>query len=263
MKSILLIIVCFLSISWTCSKNSKISSQNLQRQLASSDGDNKTLRASGLNNKIPHAFNYKETKTWLQHYESKLKENRYIPVKQLESKAQQGDAEFQFLLGLSYYKRFTRSSHKKALNWLEKASLQQHFKAKYYLARLYMDGKAAPQDEKKAIQLMSESATQGFELAEYIFGLWLNENFIKLGKTYPTNWKTPFYWVQKAARKDLTLAQTTLAYYYFKGLGTKPNLMKAWAWADQSLKNSYVSGDEKLSRLVTNLTTALIIKRKS
>ena len=72
-------------------------------------------------------------------------------IKEIKSRALQGDAEAQYLL--AYCLQFGKAvdqSHEKAIDWYKKSAMQGHMPAQHNLGYLYMQGKGVEQDYTQA-----------------------------------------------------------------------------------------------------------------
>lgn len=80
---------------------------------------------------------------------------------QLESLAEQGEADAQYLLGLRYARGENAPADMyKALYWWEKAAIRKHPDALYELGRRYRLGEGVEQDVRKATRMLRQLAEQ-------------------------------------------------------------------------------------------------------
>lgn len=81
----------------------------------------------------------------------------------LQTRANQGDAEAQFRLGVFYAEgdSFTGPDFKQAVRWYRQAADQGHAGAQVNLGLLYIDGLGVPQDYPKAAEWFRQAALQG------------------------------------------------------------------------------------------------------
>ena len=85
-----------------------------------------------------------------------------------KSKAEQGDATAQNVLGIMYYNgEGVPQDYKKALHWYTKAAEQGNVKAQFSLGAKYYDGEGVPQDYKKALHWFTKAAEQGDATSKY------------------------------------------------------------------------------------------------
>jgi hypothetical protein len=79
-------------------------------------------------------------------------------------KAEQGDAEGQYNLGMLYYEGHgVRQDYATARQWWEQAAAQGNAAAQYNLGMLYRKGRGVPQDDVQARQWYAKAAAQGDE----------------------------------------------------------------------------------------------------
>lgn len=90
-----------------------------------------------------------------------------VSVAGLTKKAESGDAESQYKLGLMYYEgEAVPKDFKKSFQWCEKAALQGHAKAMHSMGFLYFKGDGVPKDLRMAYAYFTNSAARGFEMAK-------------------------------------------------------------------------------------------------
>lgn len=92
-------------------------------------------------------------------------------MKELEKKAEQGDADAQFNLGAMYDEgRDVPRDYRKAFRWYSKAADQGILEAQNNLGTMYHHGEGVSQDHKKAIGWYQKAADQGVAQAQYNLG---------------------------------------------------------------------------------------------
>ena len=92
-------------------------------------------------------------------------------IKELENKAEQGDADAQFSLGRIYSQgEGVKQDYVKARKWYEAAAAQGNAAAQNNLGAMYFDGKKARQDYAKAQEWWEKAAAQGHGTAQYNLG---------------------------------------------------------------------------------------------
>ena len=88
------------------------------------------------------------------------------------TKAEQGDADAQFDLGLAYYSgQGVPQDDKEAVKWFRKVAEQGNAKAQSNLGVMYDTGQGVPQDYKEAVKWYRKAAEQGDAPAQYNLGL--------------------------------------------------------------------------------------------
>ena len=116
-----------------------------------------------------------------------------------QSKANQGDADAQFILGLLYSRGIgTPQDTKQAVYWYTKAAEQGHVQAQYKLGRLYRfsGDDEFPQDYKQSVYWYTKAAEQGHILAQNKLG-----KIYEYGEEAPQDYKQAFFWYTKAAEQ--------------------------------------------------------------
>ena len=156
-------------------------------------------------------------------------------IKQLQSTAEQGDAEAQYKLGFLLYQaeRYTEALHfilrsarngnrdaeflmgsfyKKgfpnlelnpnlAFNWFLKAAQQEHLKATNEVGYSYFYGEGVEKDKEQAIYWLKKAANQGFHVAMYNLGVLFFKSKDK---------EQAIYWLKKAIQKGNKQARELL-----------------------------------------------------
>ena len=79
-----------------------------------------------------------------------------------KTKAQAGDTEAQFVLGIMYANGSgVEQDFKEAVKWFRKAAHQGYARAQYNLGGMYRDGLGVEQDLKEAVKWYQKAAEQG------------------------------------------------------------------------------------------------------
>lgn len=94
------------------------------------------------------------------------------PTEELRAKAEKGDAESQFILGLIYSTGDGGPMNKaEAVKWYRKAAEQGHTRAQFLLGVMYSNGRGIPKDEIEAVKWWRKAAEQGEAKAQFHLGL--------------------------------------------------------------------------------------------
>lgn len=99
------------------------------------------------------------------------REDYVAALKGYEPRANAGEAEAQYRLGLMY--RFGWGVEKDsviAVRWLQRAADQLHVAAMTELGNMYRLGRGAPEDPKRAAQLLRDAAARGNGFAQLAIG---------------------------------------------------------------------------------------------
>jgi TPR repeat protein len=87
-------------------------------------------------------------------------------------KAEQGDAQAQFNLGVMYdYGQGVTQDDKQAVKWYRKAAEQGHPSAQTSLGVMYGRGQGVRQDDKQAVKWYRKAAEQGYVQAQFNLGV--------------------------------------------------------------------------------------------
>ena len=88
-----------------------------------------------------------------------------------QEKAEQGDANAQFMLGNMYRQgKGVSQDYKQAVSWYRKAADQGLAKAQLMLGVMYYEGRGVTQDYKQAVSWYRKAAEQGFAQAQTLLG---------------------------------------------------------------------------------------------
>jgi len=125
---------------------------------------------------------------------------------ELVKKAEAGDAEAQYCLGLSYINKDQIANEKEAAKWLTKSAEQGNAKAQFNLGALYDRGAGVTKDMKEAVTWWTKSAEQGHADAQNALG-YLYEG----GRGVTKDMKEAVKWWTKSAEQGNPLAKEKLA----------------------------------------------------
>lgn len=153
-------------------------------------------------------------------------------------KAQKGDAEAQFQLGLCYYngENGAEEDNDQAFAWFSKAGSQGHADAIYYIGNCYNGGYGVEKDYNKAIEYYHQAVNKGSNKAMNKIGLcyWNGEGVAK-------DYNIANDWFLKAGEAGNEYGYSNLGNSYRDGDGVEKDLNKAlelYAKAD-SIKERY------------------------
>jgi TPR repeat protein len=107
--------------------------------------------------------------SWFRHF---FNRSQSASLANTQSKAEQGDAEAQFSLGLKFATgSATMQDYPKAALWYLKAASQNHPLAQFNLGLMFAGGQGVAQDEAQAMMWMRLAAQQGDAGAQYHLGM--------------------------------------------------------------------------------------------
>jgi TPR repeat protein len=145
-------------------------------------------------------------------------------------KAEAGDAESQYELGLRYYHGTDVSQdYREAIKWYTKAAEQGHALSQLNLGMMYDEGKGVPQDYKEAAKWYTKAAEQGLAPAQSNLGLMYAE-----GQGVPQDYIKAVQWYTKAAKQGYAKAQYNLGAMYANGYGVPEDYIEAYKWINLS-----------------------------
>lgn len=171
------------------------------------------------------------------------------------AKAQVGDAEAQYAIGLVYAKgEGVKQDYKLAAVWLTKAAEQGYSGAQYILGLMYDVGEGVTQDDKQAINWLTKSAEQGSSDAQRA----LADKFYD-AKDY----KSAVYWLTKAAEQGVVEAQFNLGIMYSSVFGTGIDYEQAVKWLTKAADQGHVEAQYRLGYIQANRTDGFADYSKS
>jgi len=118
------------------------------------------------------------------------------PIQQLHKKAEKGDAEAQFNLGLLYDRgQGVPKDKREALRWYRLAATQGDTFAQNSLGDNYWEGTGVPKDDKEAVRWWRLAADKGFAPAQHSLGKLLAGG----GQGVPADKANAYMWLALSA----------------------------------------------------------------
>ena len=142
-------------------------------------------------------------------------------------RAERGDPEAQFAIGVIYRDGLTGAANPRAAaKWLERAARQGHAPAQLAIGRLYAAGSGVAQNFARAAGWYRNAAVRsGYDVAQYALGaLYFN------GRGVENDFGAAVDWFKKAAMQGHAGAQSVLGAMYEKGWGIDRDLVSAYVW---------------------------------
>ncbi|MBQ8602496.1 MAG: sel1 repeat family protein [Bacteroides sp.] len=173
-------------------------------------------------------------------------------MKELIKQAKQGDAEAQFLLGLTYYNGdVLENSPEKAFRWWMKATKQEYIFAMPYLVYCYEQGYGTKVDKKKAFVYCKKAAEHGdvdvqTHLARTYYDCFVIEET-------EANKEKILKWARMGAKLGNVDAQLKLGVIYYKGEVVEQNYDLAMYW----LKKAYEEGKTEAFEYIKEICKAM------
>jgi hypothetical protein len=156
---------------------------------------------------------------------------------QLLSKAQKGDSDAQYQLGLLYERGSSEipPDQVKAVKWFTGLANQGDRRGENALGIAYMHGNGIPEDQAVGFEWFYKAALKGYPPAQFnLAGAYYR------GRGTPKNDKEAFEWFVEAAKNGESSAQQTLCTQYQNNRLVEPDPTMAYAWclvAKQSSNN--------------------------
>lgn len=151
----------------------------------------------------------------------------------------------QYLLGLLYLngdKEFHVDRNcQKAVELLTKSWKAEIADAGHALATMYYHGVCVEKNIDKARELATQTAQEGYILAQRMLGLaYVSEKWEEL---YPYDVGKGIYWLSKAGNSGDSVASGELSYIYIEGVGVPQDDKKYFYWLNKSIFTKYEEGN--------------------
>jgi hypothetical protein len=157
-------------------------------------------------------------------------------------KAEQGDPESQFCLGVCYWDgKGLEKNFVKAVEWWSRAAEQDHNAAQYNLGCSYIYGAGIQQNSQKAFEWFNRSAQSGFAHAQHSLGM-----CYKHGEGVEADPCMALEWFTQSAQQGNAMAQAALGCCYYFGEGVEKNDAEAVEWFHKSAAQGYTGGQSLL-----------------
>lgn len=171
--------------------------------------------------------------------------------KDLLAKAEAGDSEAQYLLGMAILEGKSEGNHLYpgyAMEWFEKATDQNHPGALMQLGYMYMNGDFVKRDEHKFFHYTLKAAQLGDSGAQNNIGWY----FYTGGECCRRDSEAAFYWTKKSGDAGNVYAFETLAMMFWNGEGTEPDFDAAVYW----LMKGADAGNPGMQKVLRQIKTA-------
>ena len=165
---------------------------------------------------------------------------------ELLSKAEAGDADAQYRLGLLYRDGGIATE---ALKWFRAAADSGHAEAWLSLGYIHSKGLVVPQNREEARKCFLAGAERGNAQAQVLIGL-------SYANGPNANYAEAVTWYRLAAEQGEPLAQSYLSMMYEEGRGIEQDLVQAYKWYSLS------RGHQRLEDIAAKMTSAQIAEAK-
>lgn len=166
---------------------------------------------------------------------------------ELRKKAEAGDANAQFELGLTYQlgKRVP-VDNAEALKWIIKAAKQGNVNAQAVLGLMYENGVGVAKNDTEAVTWFHKAADQGNAQAAYSLGVKHDK-----GQGVPKDINEAVKWYRKAADQGYAAAQYNLGILCNKGQGITKDSDEAMNWFRKAADQGYAAAQFNLGVIYT------------
>ena len=163
-------------------------------------------------------------------------------IKELRSKAEKGDGEAQFSLGVCYMNGDgVQQNMAEAVKWYRKAAEQGYADAQNNLGVCYEDGNGVQKNMTEAVKWYRKAAEQGHIVAQFNLG-----GCYKDGNGVQKDMAEAVKWYRKAADQGLANAQNELGYCYYEGNGVQKNMTEAVKWIRKAAEQGHIVAQRNL-----------------
>jgi uncharacterized protein len=164
-------------------------------------------------------------------------------LKILRPLAEQGDAQAQVELGMSFFLGVgVPQDDNEAVKWLRLSAEQGHAEGQYQLSGMYSTGEVVPEtDRKEAVKWLRLSAEQGHAAAQNHLGFMYGT-----GYGVPLDYKEAVKWHRLSAEQGNAFAQDNLGFMYSTGEGVPQDYKEAVKWYRLSAEQGYASAQNQL-----------------
>ena len=159
-----------------------------------------------------------------------------------KAKAERGDAEAQFFLGVCYSVGEGISKNEaEAVKWYRKAADQDHAAAQFALATCFAIGAGVKQDDREEMKWVRKAAELNYAPAQFRLG-----SAFYAGSGVPKDEIEAVKWFRKGADQNYAPAQTVLGSTYFVGRGVPKDQVEAVSWFRKAADQDDSSGQHFL-----------------
>lgn len=141
-------------------------------------------------------------------------------------KAEQGDAEAQFTLGVMYIHGLAvRKDTAEGVKWIRRSAEQGYTEAQFRLGTLYITGEADRVDPAEGVKWLRRSVEQGSAMGQCCLG-----ELYMTGTVVPKDEAEAFRLYRLAAEQGYAMAQNSLGSMYMAGRGVRQDFSEAFRW---------------------------------
>ena len=163
---------------------------------------------------------------------------------EFKAKAEKGDVEAKFYLGVYYFLGQGVAEDKtEAVKWIREAAQQGHAIGQFTLGLCYLNGDGGVvKDAPEAVKWFRKAAEQGYPMAQYSLGISYKQGDGGLAQDASEALK----WYRKAAAQGLAEAQCAVGLCYATGAGVDRDAVESLRWYRRAAEQGY---DQAQSRV--------------
>lgn len=184
-----------------------------------------------------------------QQVSHKPKAKKNAQAEELQKKADQGDPEACYQLGLMHeHGRGVERDSMKARSLYRKAAQKGHALSQFKLGDIYLNGEGGiKSDPAKAAKWYLKAAGQGDVDAQFNYAYLLTQ-----GKGVDQDYVAACEWFTKAAEQGDAEAQAQLGFIYFKGQGVDKDYARAAVWYEKAAGQGNEEAQNSLAFMYAN-----------
>ncbi len=149
-----------------------------------------------------------------------------LSVGELRQKAEKGDADAQFELGVRHHEgQGVSQSYVEALRWFLMAANQGLPDAEFNLGVMYEKGRGVQPDYQEAVRWYQKAAAQDYAPAQYNLGVMYDK-----ARGVTLNYEQAMQWYRKAAVQNYAPALYNIGLLYYYGQGIPQDYAQAYLW---------------------------------
>ncbi len=169
-------------------------------------------------------------------------------IKEIRTRAEQGDTEAQFNLGSAhFFGHGVAKDMREALRWFRKVAEQGMAEAQFFLGYAYSSGEGIVKDQREAVRWYRKAAEQGLAGAQYSLAQAYGH-----GEGVAKDRREAARWYRKAAERGLAVAQFNLALAYWSGKGIARDQHEAIRWYKKAAEQGFVKAQHNLGVIYSN-----------
>ena len=168
----------------------------------------------------------------------------------VKNKAEWGDMEAQFKLGMMYYEgKGAPKNFAEAIKWFRRSADQGQATAQFNLGTIYYNGQGVPKNRVEALAWYRKSAEQGLAAAQNVLG-----DVYFDGQAVLQDYAEAARWFRKAAHQGYVASQAKLGVMYLEGLGVQQDPVEAHKWFNLAANKGYPQAIQARNALAQHMS---------